>query len=195
MGWAIRLAPLLLGVAAINLSACYPVAFVRFAPESPARQEELTGTFELTPTLINAELTNHGTEPLLVLWHKSALVLGDDVQELIHTGGRGILAARDATGEDFTSIPAGATLRTVIYPRRSMLWTGEEWTVQSYLPIECGRSSCQIPDGLIGMILRLSLGTRQGDVEHTYEWRFRIEDITYTIRGDRQTHVAPAVIP
>jgi hypothetical protein len=174
---------------------CAPQMHIKLIPEGdPIRPgDTMAASFNATPTSITVAITNFGDEPLEVLWHKSSLVgIDGEALEIIHTGGRGLMAARAVSGQDYSAIPPRATLRDEIYVRRDVHFDDDDgWDVDSYIPYECGSFDCTFAGDLATRSVRLSLTFRRGQTEQTYEWRFRIAQAYYSIRGGRPPEQAP----
>lgn len=171
----------------LSLCACAPQVHVRFVPEGPETQvgETLVGSLDVNPVSVVLAIKNYGAEPTVILWHKSSIVFDGDALEVMRDGGRGLLAARDVTGEDFSPIEPGATFGDTIYPRRSVVFEGDEWTFRSFLPVECGAIRCVFTEGIVGKSLEVNIAVRSQDADRTLKWRFRIESADWSVRGAR----------
>lgn len=177
---------LLLGL--ILSVGCAPRAHIKLMPEGDPIQpgDQINVGFKPTQTSIAVAVTNFGDEPVQILWHKSSLVGVDGhAMEIIHEGGRDLAAAVNLTGADYSTIPAQSTLHDRIYVRRTVLVDNGDTEVTSYFPVECGAFQCTFGTDLAGRTIRLSLTFRRGEVEKTYDWRFRVVQAFYSIRGGR----------
>lgn len=167
---------------------CAPQAHIKLMPEGDPIQpgDQVNVGFLPSETSIAIAVTNFGDEPVQILWHKSSLVGVDgEAMDIIHEGGRGLAEAIRVTGEDYSSIPPQSTLRDRIYVRRALSVDDDEVEVGTYFPVECGVFACDLGDAVAGNTIRLSLTFRRGAVEKTYDWRFRIVQAFYSLRGGR----------